>query len=63
MSQTVTLYRVFIASPSDVPDCRQTITEAVYHYNRTFTPTSNIALEPVKWETHGVPDSVIQGRR
>lgn len=47
--------RVFIASPSDVPEERRVATDAVNEWNAQHAAAEKIVLLPVKWETHAVP--------
>lgn len=57
MARTITLYKVFIASPSDLHDERTLVAEIVDELNLSFSNTSNVKLELVKWETHANPGS------
>ena len=55
MPETVTKYRVFIASPSDLCEERQAISDVINELNLGFGQQNNIVLELVKWETHSAP--------
>lgn len=55
MPQTVTKYRIFIASPSDLMEDRQSIEEIIKELNLTFGNQNNLVIEQVKWETHSAP--------
>lgn len=55
MPETVTKYRVFVASPSDLNDERQAISEVITELNLGYGEQNNIVLELVKWETHSAP--------
>ena len=56
MPQKVTLYRLLIASPSDVVEERKIIQEAIYSWNSVNSLTMDVVLEPVLWETHSTPE-------
>ncbi len=56
MSYQATIYRVMIASPSDVAEERQIIREVVNEWNVVHSLTRSIALLPVGWETHSAPE-------
>lgn len=60
MSFKSEVYRVLIASPSDLADERQVVTEAVHDWNAQHADAEEIVLLPVKWETHAVPQSGIR---
>jgi hypothetical protein len=53
---TRTHLRVFISSPSDVPDERAKAFAVIHSLNRQIGDVYNITLEPVAWETHVAPD-------
>lgn len=53
--QSVTAVFVMIASPSDVPEARETAYQALAHWNEGFSASRNIALVPLRWETSAVP--------
>ena len=50
------IYRILIASPSDVIRERQIITESIYSWNATHSLDSAVILDPVRWETHSRPE-------
>lgn len=54
MSEQVTLLRVFVASPGDVKEERESITKVVNELNNIFDK-DNIFLKVVKWETDVSP--------
>ena len=56
MSYQATVYRVLIASPSDVADERRAIPEIIQQWNRDNALLSKSVLEAVKWETHCTPE-------
>ena len=53
-------YRVFIASPSDVPEERQVATDAVHDWNSQHAVHESVVLLPVKWETHSTPETGVR---
>lgn len=55
MAQTITLYKIFVASPSDLNDERGLIEEIVDELNLSTFNNSDIKIELVKWETHVNP--------
>ena len=55
MSYPATVYRVLIASPSDVEQERAAIRDLVYQWNDVYSPSTGVVLLPVLWETHAVP--------
>ncbi|MGB8312802.1 MAG: hypothetical protein WCE81_13250 [Halobacteriota archaeon] len=56
MSYKATVYKILIASPSDVADERQTIPEVIHSWNATNSEELGVVLLPVKWETHSTPE-------
>lgn len=68
MAYQATIIRVFIASPGDVPQERESIRSVVADWNAVHGATRKIILEPVGWETHAVPrlgerpQSIINGQ-
>lgn len=44
-----------IASPSDVAEERDIVTNALYQWNNANAVTRELMLQPVKWETHSSP--------
>lgn len=53
-------YRVLIASPSDLAEERQAVTEAVNDWNAQHASAESVVLLPVKWETHALPQSGVR---
>jgi hypothetical protein len=47
--------KVMIASPSDVAEEREIVTDALYRWNNANAVIRELVLQPVKWETHGSP--------
>lgn len=56
MSYKAEVYKVMIASPSDVDDERKIIREILYEWNAINSETRKIVLLPVGWETHSAPE-------
>ena len=54
------IYRVLIASPSDLIEERQVATEAVNEWNAQHAAAEDVVLLPVKWETHATPRSDVR---
>ncbi|WP_062019923.1 hypothetical protein [Brevibacterium ravenspurgense] len=55
MSFPATVLRVLVASPSDVPDARNAVEDALHSWNRVHATTRNVVLLPWRWETGSVP--------
>lgn len=55
MSFPATVLRVLIASPSDVPDARDAVEDALHSWNRVHATSRNVVLLPWRWETDSVP--------
>ena len=51
------IYRVLIASPSDLAEERQAATDAINEWNSQHAVAESVVLLPVKWETHATPRS------
>jgi hypothetical protein len=56
MAQKVTLYKIFVASPSDVREERNSLEEIIEEINLSMLSSNNIRVELVRWETHANPD-------
>jgi hypothetical protein len=54
------IYRVFIASPSDLAEERQVATEAVNEWNVQHAEAESVILLPIKWETHVTPRASVK---
>ena len=50
------VYRVLIATPSDVEEEREIITNAIQNWNDLYSFSKKVVLLPLKWETHTAPD-------
>lgn len=55
MPETVTKYKLFLASPSDLGEDREGINEVIKEINLTFGQQNNLVVELMKWETHSAP--------
>lgn len=56
MTEHVTKFRVFIGSPGDVVDERESLKEVIEELNQTIGDERGVAIELVRWETHVSPD-------
>jgi hypothetical protein len=50
------VYRILIASPSDVEDERETIVRLIQEWNDLNSYTRHVTLLPLRWETHAAPN-------
>ena len=55
MPDRVTAFYVMIASPSEIPDARRAVYDALVEWNEANSHTRNVAFVPLKWETGAVP--------
>jgi hypothetical protein len=56
MSRQAVVYKVLIASPSDVQEERNLIPHILRDWTTAHLSQSGVVLEPVLWETHAVPE-------
>ncbi len=56
MPRESTIYRVLIASPSDVFEEREAVQNVIYNWNSSNSVDMSIMFEPVLWETHVNPE-------
>lgn len=56
MPQKGIIYRILIASPSDVIQERKAIPEVIHRWNAINSLNTGIIIEPVLWETHATPE-------
>jgi hypothetical protein len=56
MTYKATIYRIFIASPSDVSEERKVIREVISEWNVNYAESRGIYLEAVGWESHATPE-------
>ena len=52
--------RVMIASPSDLAEEREAVTEAVNYWNCQNAAAESTVLLPIKWETHAIPQTGVR---
>ncbi len=52
MPSTITKFKIFLASPSDLKEDRLSIDEVIKELNITYGKQNEIFLELLKWETH-----------
>lgn len=55
MSYAATIFNVMIASPGDVPLERQLAREVIHEWNAIHSPSRNMVLMPIGWESHSYP--------
>lgn len=55
MAFNASVYRILVASPSDVGEEREIIPEVINEWNAVSAFATKIILMPVKWETHTSP--------
>jgi hypothetical protein len=55
MAETITLYKVFVASPADLKEERILLEEIIDELNLSSFSNSGIKIELIKWETHVNP--------
>ncbi len=60
MSFKAEIYRVLIASPSDLAEERHVATQAINEWNSQHAVAESVVLLPVKWETHATPRSGVR---
>src|SRR5947209_17298538 len=60
MSFAARVFRVLIASPSDVTDERDIAVKTIQEWNDLHSPGRQVVLLPLRWETHSAPE---YGRR
>ncbi len=55
MPELISKYKIFLASPSDLSEERESINQVIDELNLTFGSQNNIVLELQKWETNSAP--------
>lgn len=50
------VYRILIASPSDVEDEREIVVRVIQEWNDLYSYSRKIVLLPLRWETHTAPE-------
>jgi hypothetical protein len=56
MAYNSRVYRILIASPSDVEEEREIAVRVIQEWNDLYSYTRKVALLPLRWETHTAPD-------
>lgn len=56
MPCTVSLHRVFLASPGDVDEERSIVSNVIMELNKTIASAQGIVLELIRWETDTFPN-------
>src|SRR6267143_520327 len=56
MPHEAKVYKIFVASPSDVKDERRAIVQVIHAWNAANATATGSILEPVLWETHSSPE-------
>jgi hypothetical protein len=56
MAYSARVYRVLIASPSDVPQERDIAVRVIQEWNDLNSAERQIVILPLKWETHSAPE-------
>jgi PHD/YefM family antitoxin component YafN of YafNO toxin-antitoxin module len=59
MATAITTYKIFLASPSDLNNERESIREVVENLNLTYGRQQNLRIELLMWETHSAPGASI----
>jgi len=55
MPRTLTVFRILVASPSDLDEERRMIEDVIRELNLSWSQQLGISFELIKWETHAVP--------
>jgi len=55
MPELISKYRIFLASPSDLSDERESVNQVISELNITYGNPNNIVIELLKWETNSAP--------
>jgi len=56
MAYDCRVYRVLIASPSDVEEEREIAVRVIQEWNDLYSYSRKVALLPLRWETHTAPE-------
>jgi hypothetical protein len=56
MAYDCRIYRILIASPSDVEDERDIAVKVIQEWNDLYSYSRKVALLPLRWETHTAPE-------
>jgi hypothetical protein len=55
MSYIAIVYQVLVASPNDVTEERDAISQAIHSWNASNSRDFETVLLPIRWETHSIP--------
>ena len=55
MPEIISKFKVFVASPSDLTEERESINEVISELNLIYGNPNNIVIELIKWETNSGP--------
>jgi len=55
MARNTIVFRVLIASPSDVARERKVLAQSFERWNAAHSASMGVMLEPIQWETHAHP--------
>ncbi len=50
------VYRILIASPSDVEEEREVVVRVIQEWNDLYSYSRKVVLLPLRWETHAAPE-------
>lgn len=50
------VYRILIASPSDVEEEREIVVRVIQEWNDLYSYSRKVVLLPLRWETHTAPE-------
>ncbi|HEX8866652.1 MAG TPA: hypothetical protein VF821_13435, partial [Lentzea sp.] len=56
MAYDARVFQILIASPGDVPEERDIVTEVIHEWNQLNSRERSIVLLPLRWETHSAPE-------
>lgn len=56
MSYSANVFRILIASPSDVREERDIISHVIQEWNDLYSYEKKVVLLPLRWETHASPE-------
>lgn len=56
MAYAARVLQILVASPGDVQDERQIISDVIYEWNYANSRERSIVLLPIRWETHASPE-------
>ena len=57
MSYKARVFKVFVASPSDVTHERNIVYNAIFHWNAINAEDKKIVLLPIGWDISGAPEA------